>query len=284
MPSRMLQHKPEQDFIVLIELFAEMIESQRLEILSSEEAWSNHAQILAEKLFKQACSVNVLLNPTLLDLQSGERIEFIDHSSATILARACLETFIVFHWIFQGQDPALRKFRHGVWRLGGLTDRLKLHPVTDQGREIIKVTRLQVTQQIAEIEASPYLGEYKPEQIKRLLKGDWRIGWSWTDEAVRASFNRNYFQNVYSHLCGYAHSSYISSTQMGKAQSLELQGMLGSMALQTCVHVVAKAVSFYADLFPRGRAALEAAPEEARKVASAWRFTGSDMEHLYDKN
>ncbi|MFR0675499.1 DUF5677 domain-containing protein [Enterobacterales bacterium AW_CKDN230030176-1A_HGKHYDSX7] len=234
-------------------------------------------------MFKQACSVRVLINTTQLSFQDGKEIVFVDHSSATILARACLETFIVFHWIFQSQDPGLRKFRHGVWRLGGLRDRLRLHPSTEQARETIDATRLQVAQQVAEIEALPYLGDYNTEQAKRLLKGEWRVGWSWTDEAVRAGFNKKYFQNAYSHFCGYAHSSYISSVQMGEAQSIGDQRMLALVALQTVVHVMARAVASYAELFPRGRSVLEAASEEAQKVAYFWGFTGEDMNHLFDE-
>ncbi|MBD8730986.1 DUF5677 domain-containing protein [Pseudomonas sp. CFBP 13710] len=277
------QRDPEQDFATLTELFAAMIESQHGQPLTPDDAWVNYAQILAVKLFKQACSVRVLINTTQLNFQDGKEIIFVDHSSATILARACLETFIVFHWIFQSQDPGLRKFRHGVWRLGGLRDRLRLHPSTEQAKETIDATRLQVAQQVAEIEASPYLGDYKPEQAKRLLKGDWRVGWSWTDEAVRAGFNKKYFQNVYSHFCGYAHSSYISSMQMGEAQSLEDQRMLALVALQTSVHVMARTVAFYAELFSRGRAILESAPAEAQKAVYFWGFTSEDMDHLFDE-
>jgi len=281
-PASGSQRDPEQDFAIITELFASMIEAQEGQALTPDDAWINHAQVLAMKLFKQACSVRVILNPTQVDFEDGKHVLFVDHSSATILARACLETFIVFHWIFQSKDPALRKFRHGVWRLGGLMDRLKLHPSTDKARETIEATRLQTAQQIAEIEASPYLGDYKPDQAKRLLKGDWRIGWSWTDEAVRAGFHKKYFQNVYSHFCGYAHSSFISSMQMGEAQSMDDQRMLGLVALQTTVHVMARAVSFYADLFPRGRATLGASSEESKKVAYFWGFTGADMDHLYE--
>lgn len=274
---------PEEDFGTLTELFARMIEAQRKQELSSTDAWMNDAQILAVKLFKQACSVRLILEPTQLDFRDGSQIVFVDHSSATILARACLETFIVFHWIFQSQDPALRRFRHAVWRLGGLMDRLKLHPSTDQAREALKVTRLQAADQIAEIEPSPFLCTYSPDQVKRLMKGDWRVGWSWTDEAVRAGFSKKYFQNVYSHFCGYAHTSYISSMQMGQAQSIEDQRMLGLVALQTCVHVLARAIAFYAELFPKGRIALEASPEQARNVACFWGFTNVEMDPLYDE-
>lgn len=274
---------PEEDFGTSTELFARMIEAQRSHALSSEDAWMNHAQILAVKLFKQACSVRLILDPTQLDFHDGSQIVFVDHSSATILARACLETFIVFHWIFQCQDPALRQFRYGVWRLGGLMDRLKLHPSTDQASEALKVARLQAADQIAEIEPSPFLSGYSPDQVKRLMKGDWRAGWSWTDEAVRAGFSKKYFQNVYSHFCGYAHTSYISSMQMGQAQLIDDQRMLGLVALQTCIHVMARAVAFYAELFPSGRTALKMSPEQAQNVAYFWGFTNVDMDPLYEE-
>jgi len=259
-----------------------MIEVQEGQALSADDAWINHAQILAVKLFKQACSVRVVVNTTQLDFQDGKQIVFVDHCSATILARACLETFIVFHLIFQSKDPALRRFKHGVWRLGGLMGRLKLHPSTEQARATLQTTRLQAAEQIAEIEASPYLGDYKPEQAKRLLKGEWRVGWSWTDKAVRAGFNKKYFQNVYSHFCGYADSSYISSMQMGEAQSMEYQRMQTLVALQTSVHVMARTVAFYVELFPIGRAVLESAPAEAQKAAYFWGFTSENMDHLFD--
>lgn len=282
-PTPKSHRDPEEDFGTLIELFARMVEAQRGQVLSSADAWMNDAQILAVKLFKQACSVRLILDPTQLDFRDGSQIVFVDHSSATILARACLETFIVLHWIFQSQDPALRRFRHGVWRLGGLMDRLKLHPSNDQAREALRVARLQAADQIAEIEPSPFLSSYSPDQVKRLMKGDWRVGWSWTDEAVRAGFSKKYFQNVYSHFCGYAHTSYISSMQMGQAQSIEDQRMLGLVALQTCVHVLARAIAFYAVLFPAGRTALETSPEDAQNVACFWGFTNVEMDPLYEE-
>lgn len=281
--SPSFQRDPEKDFATLIELLAVMIESQRGQALSSDEAWVNHAQILAVKLFKQACSLKVILNPTHLEFESDTEISFIDHSSATILARACLETFIVFHWIFNSEDPALRKFRHGIWRLGGLMDRLKLHPSTDQARETLDATRLQVAEQLAEVESSAFLATYSREQTKQLLKGNWRVDWSWTEEAVRAGFSKKYFQNMYSHFCGYSHSSYISSLQMEQAQSIDDQRMLGLIALQSCVHVIARTVLFYAELFPLGRLALNAAPEQAQKVAYFWGGQAADMDHLFEE-
>lgn len=273
----------ERDFRTMLDLMMVMIDKVANTPIPKGEGWMNDAQILATKLFKQACSINVLLNTTRVQMQDGRAITFIDHASVTILSRACIETFIVFHWIFQSQDAALRKFRHGVWRLGGLMDRLSLHPSTDQARAVIKRTRTQVAELLPELEFSPYLQAYTPKQAARLLKGDWRIDWSWTDEAVRAGFHKQYFENVYGHFCGYAHSTYISSMQIGQAQSEGEQRMLGNAALQACVHVMAHFIKHHAELFPPAKEVLMAASENSRRTLSLWSFTSSDMAHVYDQ-
>lgn len=80
MPStgRTPSHRdPERDFATLTDLFAVMIESQRGHPLTPDDAWINHAQILAVKLFKQACSVRVLINETELSFQDGKEIVFV---------------------------------------------------------------------------------------------------------------------------------------------------------------------------------------------------------------
>jgi hypothetical protein len=82
------QRDPEQDFATLTELFAAMIESQHGQLLTPDDAWVNHTQILAVKLFKQACSVRLLINTTQPNFQDGKEIIFVDHPSATRLSLA----------------------------------------------------------------------------------------------------------------------------------------------------------------------------------------------------
>lgn len=198
-----------------------MIEAQRELPLPTGDAWLNDAQILAMKLFKQSCSVRMIANPTSLDFGGGSTVAFIDHSSVTILARACFETYVAFHWIFESPDPSMRKFRHCAWRLGGLIERLKLHPSTPEGRDALRKTRLQAAELKAELGSSEHLSAYSDKHSKRLLAGDWRIGWSWTSQAIRSGFHEKYIQNLYSHFSGYAHSSYISSMQMSRKRPVK---------------------------------------------------------------
>ncbi|MFI8581015.1 DUF5677 domain-containing protein [Ectopseudomonas khazarica] len=276
-------HDVLRDFDALIGLMLDMIQAQAGLSIEPGEEWTNDAQILATKLFKQLCSTRAMLSETEILTHDGQRFPFIDHSSATILARACIESYIVLHWIFQNEDKQLRHFRHSVWRLAGLMDRLSIHPSTDEGRAKVAETEVQVAELLPLIERSPYLQRYTPKQANRLLKGDWRVDWSWTDEAVRAGFNKKYFENVYGHLCGYAHSSYISSMQIAQAQQLEQQYMLAEGSLQAAVHVIARFIHFYADLFPTARETLKSAPEGVQAISRYWNFGSKEMDHLFDK-
>lgn len=49
-PRSVSHRDPEEDFATLTELFAVMIESQRGQALSPEDAWINHAQISMKPL------------------------------------------------------------------------------------------------------------------------------------------------------------------------------------------------------------------------------------------
>lgn len=276
-------HDVMRDFDALSELMVRMIQAQTTLAMGHGDEWMNDAQILATKLFKQLCSARVLLNTSEFVTHDGQRFPFIDHSSVTILSRASIETYIVIHWIFQSEDLALRKFRHTAWKLGGLMDRLDLHPSTDKARAKIAETNTQASELLTQIDGSPYLKQYTPKQARKLLKGDWRVDWSWTEEAVRAGFNKKYFENVYGHFCGYAHSSYISSMQIGQAQELDQQYVLGEASLQAGVHVMSKLIQLYSELFPTAKEVFESAPMAVRNVARYWNFGAAEMDYLYEQ-
>ncbi|WKC46939.1 helix-turn-helix transcriptional regulator [Pseudomonas veronii] len=145
-----------------------------------------------------------------------------------VVVRACIESYIAMHWIFESPSIEHRRFRHQVWTLAWLYDRLGLHATTDEGRRKVSETQAQADELAAEVLASPLLSDYTDKQRRRVLKGDWRVDWSWSDQAVRAGFHQKYFESVYSHYCGYAYSSYISALQIRvSATSIDDQRMLG---------------------------------------------------------
>lgn len=274
----------EADFNVLIDLSVEMINAQAAAPRTDGDEWIVDFQPLATKLFKQLCSARRLLEPATFISSRNQVFQFVDHSAAIVVIRACIESFVAMHWIFGSADVELRRFRHKVWTLAGLLDRLGLHPTTDEARVKVADTKLQVSGLLAEIEASPYLkSEYTAKQQKKILEGDWRVGWSWTDQAVLAGFHRKYFSSIYSHYCGYAHSSYISALQVrDSSDSIDDQYMLAQTALQTGVHVLAHFLFFYASILDAPRRVFEAS-ESAYRIAGIWHFSAEEMDYLYDE-
>ena len=276
------QHNTEKNFHVVLNIAARMIQSQADRPLTSDQAWKNDAQALAIKLLKQACSVHLLFNTDEFVSDDGEKFYFVDFSSTTILTRACIETYIVFHWVFQSPDLGLKKFRHSLWKLGGLIDRLALHPSTPESKEKMHVTAQDVSHLQAELEASPHIHTYTAKQIKQLLKGNWRTSWSWVDEGVRAGLPKQFLENIYSHFCGIAHSSYISSMQTAQAKDINVQKTLAETSLQICTLIISRFILLYADFFPEAKSVIENVSSEKLQIIELYNFDTADMDKLYD--
>jgi hypothetical protein len=274
----------EADFDTLIDLMADMIDAQVDVGRIDGDDWVVDLQALSVKLFKQLCSARSLLEPTSFINSRKQVFQFIDQSTVIVAVRACIESYIAMNWIFGSRDIEHRRFRHRIWKLAGLYDRLGLHATTDEGRRKVIETQAQADELTAEVLASPFLlSDYTDRQRKRVLKGDWRVDWSWTDQAVRAGFHKKYFESMYSHYCGYAHSSYISALQVrDSANSIDDQRMLARAALQAGVHVLAHFLFFYATILDAPMRVFQS-NEEAHRCAGIWHFGAEEMDYLYEQ-
>jgi hypothetical protein len=252
----------EAHFDVLLQLAARIIQAQAGRLTTPGDEWKNDAQVLAHKLFKQAHSARRLLEPGAI-------------------ARACLEGYITLHWIFQNENDALRRFRHSLWKLGGLLDRVRLHPATAEARDKSESAGAQASLLIEEIRGSGLLSTYSDRQIPNVLRGKWREGWQWRTEAIRAGFHPKYFDNVYSHYSGYAHSNWISTMQIREADTLDTQYRLAHTAIQIIVHILAKFIHFYPMLFDTASEAFETAHPDSKAVAKHWNITADDLDQFY---
>lgn len=268
----------ESDFDGLIELMVVMIDARAESRMTPGMEWLNDIQTLSIKLFKQLCSTKSLAYGCVFQSNTGKKVEFIDQGSISILARASIETFLALHWIFEGLAEQ-SQFRHALWQYAGLSDRANLNASTDEGRIKQADAKAQMAQLLKFIEASPFLSLYSVKEIKELKKGNWRVGWSWSSEAVRAGFHKLYFDNVYGHLCGYSHSNYISAMQIGQAQSIADQEQLSRAGVQISIHVMAHFIHFYASTFSPAADLLSASP--AKIIADTWHFKAEDMSHIF---
>lgn len=275
----------ESDFDALINLMVDMIDAQADVARAAGDEWVVDLQALSIKLFKQLCSARGLLETTSFINSRQQVFQFIDHSAVIVVVRASIESYIAMHWIFGSSDVERRRFRHQIWTLAGLYDRIGLHVTTDEGRRKVSESQIQADALAAKVQASPFfLSDYTDKQRKRVLKGDWRVDWSWSDQAVQAGFHHKYFESIYSHYCGYAHSSYISALQIrDSGHSIKDQRMLARSGLQTGVHILAHFLFFYASILDAPKRVFEAG-EQARQVASFWHFGAEEMDFLYEQD
>lgn len=262
------------DSSTLLNLFHRLVESQAGKKIGQEDQWLNDAQVLAVKLFRHISSMQTLACGAI-DPVSGSAA-FIDNSSIKVICRAALETYLVFYYLYGTKDDSLSKFRHLAWVLGGLQDRQKFHVSTQENRQLLLDERAQIEALQKEVSASPWFQQYSTKQQNKLLAGDWRIGKHWHDLAADAGFHEKYFNNIYSYLCGYSHSSYLSALQVGQARTLEVQHQLTQAILGIGVVLMSHFAFSYTELFKGAKIELDADPL-AVVIAKKWHSSHEEM-------
>lgn len=270
------------DYATLLDLFIRLLKSQAGKKIKSGDEWLNDAQVLATKLFRHLVSMQTLAAGATVKHDGIPAVFFVDHASVKVVARAALETYLVFFYLYGNPDQSLCEFRHTTWRLGGLVDRQRFHAFTEQGREVLAREKKQIKELNSKIESSPEIRTYKEKQRKKLLEGEWRIGNGWADLGVSAGFREKYFKTIYGYLCGYSHSSYLSALQVGQAQSIADQQMFTQSILQIGKVLMAHFAFSYSAVFNPASAVLSANPS-AMRVAEKWRSGSDEMAAIYDR-
>jgi len=264
---------------VLLDLMIRLVNAQATQPMEKGQEWRNEAQTLAIKLFRHLTSMDSLAAGAMVK-HSGGILLHIDHASVHVIARAALETYLVWYYLYGSEDRELSKFRYLTWRLGGLMDRQKLHPITPESVEVINKEQLRAEQLKAQIATMPQFTAYSERQQRKLLEGDWKVIMGTADLATAAGFHGTYFRNVYSHLCGYSHASYISALQVGEAQSLEDQASLTGAMMSIGVVVLAHFACSYSRQFPPAQAVLDADPY-GKLTAERFAIRADDLAETY---
>jgi len=146
-----------EEYEHLLDLFFQLVQSQAGKPIVPGNEWKNDAQTLSIKLFRHLSSMHQLANGGAIILSGVQPIPYIDHSSIKVVARAALETYLVFHFLFGSQNEELCQFRHSAWVLGGLSDRQSAHVSLEESIEKLKAEKRQIEQLRVQLEASPHL-------------------------------------------------------------------------------------------------------------------------------
>lgn len=259
------------DFNILLNLFSRLVESKAGGRIPAGDAWKNDIQVLALKLYRHLVSMKMVCEGTTIE-QNGKAVyAFIDHISAKVLARAALETYLVFAHIFKGTSPKTGLFRHRTWNLAGLLDRQGFIPMEPDSIEKLQQEKQKIETLKQLITQDHLFTTYTEKEQKKILKGDWRACQSWKQLAVAAGFNEHYISQTYSFFCSYSHSSYLSTLQIQQARTIQDQEMLLGTSIDVANSVLAHFIASYGNIFPEVHTALEQ-DAEGKKCAELWHY------------
>ena len=259
------------DYSTLVSLIIQLVESQNGKKVEPGKEWLHDAQTLSVKLLRHLVSMQALAAGAVVKQDPARTLFFIDHASIKVIARAALETYLVLFYLYGGADSATSKFRHKTWRLAGLMDRQKYEVSIAEHREVLRFEKSHIDVLLSEIKADPQVQTYTPRHQAKLFNGDWRIGNSWSHLGKKAGFPERFFKNVYSYLCGYSHSSYLSVLQAGQATTNEDQKMLAHGILFIGTSIMAHFIFTYSGIFNQGASIIATNPA-AKRIAEKCRF------------
>lgn len=271
-----------EDYKLLIDLMVRLIDSQAGNPISAGSGWVNDAQTLSIKLFRHLVSMQTVSFGATIEKNSTPIHACIDHASVKVLARASLETYLVFYYIYGSGINSTAEYRHNTWELAGLSDRQKSHVSMEEHKSILEQEKVRINKLQSVISEADNFAKLSEKQQRRVLGGEWRVGQAWSDLSKNAGFNENYFKNIYGYLCGYSHSSYISALQVGQAQDIEDQRMLTESIMGIGVVVMAHFTHSYSSLF-EAAGNVFSRDLAAKKVAEKWHFGAEDMAEIYGR-
>lgn len=272
----------DEDLLKLIRLLYDCVQSEAGKEIQHGEDWKNDAQVLGAKLFRHVASVQQISAGISFDF-GDSTFSHVDHSSVAILVRASIETLLAFKYIFTNDDTNLCLFRYKLWKLSGLNDRSKITAKSDESKAVLKREAEGIKALKQEITQSPFYVNANREARREIDNCSWKPKGGAYVISGQIDIHQRYFSDIYNHLSGHAHASYISALQTRDAQSLEDQQMLAGSARQMLCMVLAHFLFSYTKVFPGALKILQS-DAEIFKVVTTWHLKKAHLNNLYDQH
>lgn len=175
----------------------------------------------------------------------------IDFSSAAVLTRTALETYLTFNHIFVSPASIQEKeFRYYCWDLAGYIEREDSPATSEESIKKLNVEKKEKKEIIEKLEKNPFYRKMTPEGRKRLKNGNWRIFRTWRDLAKESGMSVEYFNLIYSYLSSYCHSGRLSVMQIEQSKKLSTQKELMGTLIQFNIIILARLIRDYLVYLP----------------------------------
>ena len=275
----------EREYLSILDLLFRVVQAnggveQRNEKLLEAEG-------LATKLFFHSASAFYLARSTTINDFPSTQVSFFDPASIDVLARAIIESFLTFHYVF-GSSVSKEEsdFRFYLWLLGGLKERQNFPCDLPESKKVLANEQklIQNYEQILR-NNKVFLNLTKRQQNKILVEGRFaKIGYkdgklktlSWREIALDAKLSETHAEHFYRYLCGYAHSSSLSTLQLSQANTRETQLALFAGTMGVIKIAMSNFIFEYCKLFPKSVLELNK-NAEAQMAAEDWVRVGQEV-------
>lgn len=268
------------DLSKLMRLCFLLIESKNGEQLLPGCEWKNDAQVLSVKIFRHIATAQQI--SAGIDFEFGEGLisSHIDHSSVAVVVRAAIESYLAFNYIFVNQDESLSIYRYKLWSRAGLIDRSKLLANTSESKNVLSREAESIKELYNDIARDSHYQKNNREEKKEIDKGNWKPKGGWHAITNKTDIHQRYFSDIYNHLSGHSHASFISALQIRDARSIEKQAMLAGGMRQILCMVISHFIFSYVKLFPTAKAVMASNPE-LTEIADRWHIHKEEVAAIY---
>ena len=243
-----------QDYVKLLDLLARVIAANNY--LSFGDADDNErlsiARSLTNKIIEHAVTILHLSRGTNLDLLSF-KFSLVDSASIDVLARASLEAFLVFHYVFYAPTTKEEKdFRYWAYKVAGIAERRNAPASTEEYRQKQAAEKKELDKLRERLKSNTVFQSLTDNQKKQILRGRWKLP-SWRAIAIDAGLSEMIASHMYSSLAGYAHSGMLSVVQMAEAHRDGKEEEHVNSAMVIMNSVIANMVREYCGLFSKAQ-------------------------------
>jgi len=268
------------DLLKLMNLCVLLIESKNGEQFLPGCEWKNDAQVLSVKFFRHIVTAQQISAGISFEFSMEQVFSYVDHSSVAVVVRAAIETYLTFNYIFVNQDESFSMYRHKLWCLAGLMDRSKLLANTPESKDTLSREAECIKELYSDISRNQHYQKINRDERKEIARGNWKPKGGWHTINDKTDIHQRYFSDIYNHLSGHSHASFISALQIRDARSIEQQVTLAEGMHPILCMVIAHFLFSYVKLFPDAKAVMVSNPE-LTEIAEKWHILKEDMAKFY---
>lgn len=253
-----------QEFPKLLDLLARVIDANKGYSVNdiSDGKRLLDAHYLANRFLGYVFTVLHLSHGTNVQDIPSFKFSFIDSASIDVLTRAVIEAFLVFHYVFFAPTTTEEKnYRYWAYKATGIAERQSLPEAAYEHKQTKAEDKKELNKLRCKLESNEVFQTLTEKQRARIFEGKERNIWrwnpdvkkvlSWNDIAINAGFSEMLASDMYRHLSGHAHSSYLSVLQteqalINKETEQLIQGSIATMDI-----LIANMISEYCALFPK---------------------------------